>query len=297
MRGLLIFICIGIMPYGASGLDSAEQRDIVSSVQSNMNPVQSSDAQKIRDFIKNEDPNFITSISTETEEKQLSLMRNWLAKKTFDFYYHKYMDEIQSQSAKTGRKIKMDKYGYDEKWNSSTTHYWWLDAGELDEPKCQQDSLARRACDYPDGFEEYSISYETIVSKDRNNVTAELFIMQDDVATNSRKVIQISLTIEKWDDSVDTVYTNGMQLWVQVTSTTEKYTEYHKYRNQEAADIRAGKYRVPTKKERAKYKNSAVGKLTAVTDDSLDWVSNYLPAASVVSATYDYTEEFSRSKS
>lgn len=289
MRYLLMLVIFGLVPYlayGASEYDTAEQHELVSQLQSDVNLIRSRDIEKIRNFIKNEDTDFITGISDMSDEEQVPLMRSWLAKRTFKFYYDKYMAEIKSQSEKTGRKIKTETHQFDEKSYIITYTYYWLDRGKLDEKECERELLKRRACDYPDGFEEYEISYRKIEAKNDYHIVEHFTINKDDVAANSNKYIWVDLT----SASTKSANINDWSFSINAGGQAEKYEAHHKWRNQEVADIRAGKYRKPTKEERAKYN---VFKISIVSDDSRKWDSNELfPAAAVTSINADYSARY-----
>lgn len=264
----LILLFVPCVVYGASAYDTAEEHGIVDSLQSAGNTLLSRDVEEIRNFIKSEDADFITGISSMSDEEQLGLMRGWLAKKTFKFYYDKYMSEIKAQGEKTGRAIKTKTYGTAD---NVIEQLYWLDRGNLDKQECEQDILERRACDYPDGFEEYEISHETITSKDKNRIIESFIVDKDDIAANSRKFISVTLTVS----NINSYNAKYFNYTVSASVTTEKYDEYHKRRNQEAADIRAGKY-----VQRAK------GYVT--NDDGRKWDSDWLPDAAVTDLTIDY---------
>lgn len=293
MRYLLILVILVFVPYvahGATKYDTAEQQDLVSSVQSDAGLINSRDVEKIREFIKNEDADFIDGISGLSDEDQVPLMRSWLARKTFNFYYDKYISEIRSQSEKTGRTLKVKTYGSTDGFIEK---YYWLDRGKLDEKECQQDLIERRACDYPDGFKEYQIAHSRTVSRDKTFVNEEIIIDKDDIDANSRKVIHISLTAVNTNVGTNSSDFKNYSFSLSAGAHTEKYDEHHKWRNQEAADIRAGKFRKPTKEEqsewKSKYKGSPFGdKLSVVVDDSRDWDSNVFPGAAITNVTIDY---------
>ncbi len=279
-----------------SEYDTAEQHELVSAIQSDVNLIRNKDVQKIRNFIKNEDADFINQIANLNEEQQISLMRSWLAKRAFKFYSDKYLAEIRSKSEKTGRKIKIESQTSKMKTYNLRQVYIWLDRGALDEEQCQEDYVKRWACDYPDGFEEYRISYKTIVPKDNRDYTEKhLVIWKDDIATNSSKTLMISLK----SVVVNIAENSSYDFYISADMQTEKYTDYHRWRNQEQADIRAGKYRKPTKQEqkewKEKYKDSPFGReLGTITDDSREWDSNWLPDAAVTSINSIYRSDYNQ---
>lgn len=284
---ILSVLCAPSMSFAdvASKYDICEAKGLVASLRSDGDMLHSHDLEEIRDFIKSEDADFIAGISNMSDEDQISLMRSWLAKRTFKFYYDKYMSEIKTQSEKTGRVLKSQTYGSAD---GLIEQYYWLDRGDLDRPECKQNAVKRRACDYPDGFEEYEILYQNSSSKDESQAIHNLIIDKDDISANSRKVISVTLTIS----NINHYDSKKLSYSVSVGGTAEKYDEYHKWRNQEVADIRAGKFRKQTRKERkewkSKYKGSPFESVSVVADDSREWDSNWLPDAAVTDFTIDY---------
>lgn len=186
---------------------------------------------------------------------------------TFQSVYDEYTDDIQRQSRKTGRKIKTKTYTSGDKFRNIVTRLYWLDRGQLDDAACELNTARHRACDYPDGFEEYSISYELITSINDDSTIETLVIDKDNVATNSRQFVDMVINSAAGNCGVN------------VTATTEKYDAHHKYRNQYAADIRAGKYRPETTRR-------------VSTDTARKWDSDLLfPDAAVSDFSFDYSAE------
>ncbi len=70
-------------------------------------------------------------------------------------YYDDKIQQMQNQSAQTNRPVSQDTDKNENEMNET----FWLDRGDMDGKKCQWDFDKRNACDYPDGFEEFSVSY------------------------------------------------------------------------------------------------------------------------------------------
>lgn len=308
MWQFLIFAICGLMPFvtrAETAYDTTEQKALVADVRESVDFIRGDDIEEIRDFIQKEDPDFISQVSNMPVADQVPVMRGWLAKKMFYFYYDKYMAEIKEKSAQSGRDIKSETYPKDksklrkkkQEPYTMTERYYWLDRGVLDDKKCDQDILKRRACDYPDGFEEYEIGHTTIIGNDDNGtirIMESLMVWKDDVAGNSTK--SLKFTLESVSTDKDKYSEYGFT--IEAGGATEKYTDHHRWRNQEAADIRAGKYRKPTRQEqqefRKRYKNTAfAGRLFAIMDTSRKWLSSHIPDAAVtqITSNYNYSHE------
>lgn len=293
------FVFVAMATFSAFGTeyDVAEQQQLITNLQSDAQSViETGNLQKYREIIENEDPTFIQKISGLSEEKQIVQMRNYMAKKAFNYYYYKYMDELNQKSQKTGRQIKQERYKGDE----VVTVVWSLDRGDLDKDKCKKNGF--NICDYPDGFEEYEMSLTSYGNtRDSENFTVELIVSKDDVENNSSKVINIVLDANQYESAGDGEYMFDTRLLIDAICTTELYNDRQRWRNQETADVRAGKYRKPTKQEqaqwRAKYKGAPFGdKLYIVTDESRTWQSNaWLPDAAVSAITANYDSSYSHS--
>lgn len=295
MWRFLFLVLLIFAPYltyaDTSGFYTVEQDALFSNFKSDSELIQSRDLQKIRDFINKEDPEFIGKISSLSEREQIVQMRNYTAKKAFDYYYDKYVAELEQKSQETGRGIIEELY--------ETQVLWWLDRGDIDSKECIKNGF--RLCDYPDGFEEYMIrlqKYDDTAEDGR--FSAELFIMKDDIANNSSTYITIILDIDEYKGISNNNVSLNASLWLNANVNVQKYNDNHRWRNQDIADTRADKYRKPTKKERRKwkrkYKGSPFSKLGIVTDDSHDWKSSWIPSSVVkgLSTTWrmqsNYTE-------
>lgn len=293
---LMIILCVWLIPAhsadnAGSKYDTGEQEQLVAALQSDVDLIRSKDIQEIRDFIQAEDADFIYQISDLPDDEQITSMRSWLARRAFYFYYDTYMAEMQEKSKQTGRAVKTTKYDTDDMKSHSDTEsyrnmnfYYWLDRGVLDEKKCEWDLINRIACDYPDGFEEYEITRITVINRNNPDDNYEhMVIIKDDVASNSTKLLNITLTSKSVSGDNDFYYDLSLSVGGQV----EKYTDRHRWRNQEVADIRAGKYIKASRAERAKYKNTPFS-LHTVVDTSRQWQSQWLPDAAVISLTGSY---------
>lgn len=287
---LILLVFTPCLAYGANDVskyNTIEQDALIKKLNSDAELIKNFEIQKIRDFIYNEDPDFINDISKLAESEQSSMMREWLAKKSFGYFYMKYMNDLKTQSNKTGRAIKTEIYSvYD---GIGEERHYWLDRG-VDEKECYDDSNMRRACDYPDGFEEYYITH-TIV-RIGNNYNEMLMITKDDVSADTSVFLDITLHAS----FVDGPWGKTSNVSINATGNTEKYTDRQRFRNQEAADIRAGKYRKTTGEEQKRF-NTGTRRLRSVMDDSREWKSNNLfPDAAVTMLDIDYSNGYTHTE-
>ncbi len=196
------------------------------------------------------DPEFDTTISSLPTEQQLQNIKTYLSNKLFSYYKDKYTKMLNEQSTSTGRKIKVSKNGNEE--------IKWLDRGELDSEQCYNTTKGY-ACDYPYGFIDFEIVY-------RNNTSVKTLSVSYDVPENNKHYdIDIAVTTDKNTASF-TIYTQDLN-----------YDEWQKWRNQEMADIRAGKYIKNVSSDSIEELNTNSRTLRLVTDDRKDWLSNQLP--------------------
>lgn len=225
------------------------------------------------DTIKNRllavDADFVASLESMPLTQQVRQIRGFLAQKTFEYYDKKYTQMLQDASNSTGRAIKTDTQ---DLINGMTREKLWLDRGELDNANLCYNTVERRACDYPDGFEDFDIE------KDTGGTIQTLRIDMDDKESNTHYEIDISLT-----NTSDNYETTGMaQQFDNIVLSTMveeyNYDEWYAWRNQEMADVRAGKY-IPVSDNGQPDPNSPFYPLAIQMDDSREWKSNKLPTS------------------
>ncbi len=224
----------------------------------------------IKDRISNYDPAFSQQLEMMSDENQLIAIRTWLAEKSFDFYYDEYMRMMQNASEETGRQIKISSIirDVDNKggWENVGTEFW-LDGGDLDDEEKCYNLLERRACDYPAGFMEFRIEFIP---------GTELAVFMDKPEENVR--YQITITLNKNETSSIKDY------YLLFSGQKYKYDEFHAWRNQECADIRAGKY-IPATDTDQPAPGSPFGDIAIKMDTSKQWKSQTLPSFEVLQST------------
>ena len=225
------------------------------------------------DTIKNRllavDADFVASLESMPLTQQVRQIRGFLAQKTFEYYDKKYTQMLQDASNSTGRVIKSETNNLT---GGITWERIWLDNGELDNEDMCYNLLERRACDYPNGFEEFRII------KNIGGKIQSLDISMDDTASNTHYVISIDLT----NDSDDWQHNNISQSFDNITLSVlvdeYDYDKWYAWRNQEMADVRAGKY-IPVSDNGQPDPNSPFYPLAIQMDDSREWKSNKLPTS------------------
>lgn len=222
------------------------------------------------DTIKNRllavDADFVASLESMPLTQQVRQIRGFLAQKSFEYYDKKYTQMLQDASNSTGRAIKTDTQ---DLINGMTREKLWLDRGELDNANLCYNTVERRACDYPDGFEDFDIE------KDTGGTIQTLRIDMDDKESNTHYEIYISLT-----NTSDNYETTGMAQQfdnIVLSTTVEEYNydEWYAWRNQEMADVRAGKY-IPVTENEKPAPNSPFSAAEKI-DNSREWKSIKLP--------------------
>lgn len=225
------------------------------------------------DTIKNRllavDADFVASLESMPLTQQVRQIRGFLAQKSFEYYDKKYTQMLKDASNSTGRVIKSET---NDLTGGITWERIWLDNGELDNEDMCYNLLERRACDYPNGFEDFRII------KNIGGKIQSLDISMDDTASNTHYVISIDLT----NDSDDWQHNNISQSFDNITLSVlvdeYDYDKWYAWRNQEMADVRAGKY-IPVSDNGQPDPNSPFYPLAIQMDDSREWKSNKLPTS------------------
>lgn len=229
----------------------------------------------IKLYIMTQDPEFAESLYNMSDVAQVAAVRSWLAEQSLEYYFEYYMQMLRDESEKTGRRIKKE----DFKYVDVDQVYYWLDRGELDnEEKCYNFEK-RLACDYPDGFTNFSITYDKTKEK-------TLRVDFDRPEQNKTYSIKISLTNDGITYDENASNTSSYYLYI-ITEETD-YDEYYKWQNQQRADIRAGMM-IPIKYEGDENSPFAYTGTGWTMDTSKQWASQKLPATKVRSETMDWS--------
>lgn len=222
----------------------------------------------IKEKLATIDSNFVSSVESVSPVQQVRMIRGYLAQKSFEYYDTKYTQMLKDASESTGRIIKTESH---DMGNGMRQEYAWLDKGELDNENVCYNLLERRACDYPDGFEEFSI-----VKNIGGNIQS-INISTDDIDSNTHYEISISLS-NNYENNNSEQFLGSITLHVFIDEY--EYDEWYAWRNQEMADIRAGKY-IPVSENEQPDSNSPFGKLVIKMDESRKWESNNIPKSRV----------------
>ena len=285
MRKIFFIICVIMWPYTSMCANDSEYRtamyDDLEQYLVNSESVARSDFETLRRNVIAEYPQIEQELTGQNEDVQVAILRGFLAHKAFEWYKQNFFSQLYATSAETGRAVRQSLVNNNTKNHRFSMGTYWLDGGIMDTEKCEWDFDKRQACDYPDGFEEFQLRYET-----SSGGTEILNLIKDDRKNNQHVRYSIELV---YDSSIQT--NNAyVHYYISVSEDVSKYDEWHKWRNADAADVRAGKFvRVKSKRE----PGSPFGKVRWEADLSRVWKSNYLPDAGLRSRTINYDAYFS----
>ena len=257
-------MCAVFMPvYADDSLDVIESTDTENLVFM-LDDTLLTELKPIKEKLATIDSDFVSSVESVSPAQQVRMIRGYLAQKSFEYYDTKYTQMLKDASESTGRIIKTESH---DMGNGMRQEYAWLDKGELDNENMCYNLLERRACDYPDGFEEFSI-----VKNIGGNIQS-INISTDDIDSNTHYEISISLS-NNYENNNSEQFLGSITLHVFIDEY--EYDEWYAWRNQEMADIRAGKY-IPVSENEQPDSNSPFGKLVIKMDESRKWESNNIP--------------------
>ncbi len=202
----------------------------------------------------------------------------YFADQLFYEYKNKIVEFLEQKSHETGRKLIAETSELDDGYTESR---WWLDRGKMDSEKCNWDFKKRQACDYEDGFSEYSIISRVYNTDDNFYWSQDLRVHFDDVAQNKTNIISFVVTTRKSRNENQIMY----DVNVRISGDEQKYDEFYKWQNQMAADVRAGWFRRATRAEKRKYKGSPFS-VDWVGDESQEWESQKIPDSIGVSGFF-----------
>ena len=261
-------MCAVFMPvYADDSLDVIESTDTENLVFM-LDDTLLTELKPIKEKLATIDSDFVSSVESVSPAQQVRMIRGYLAQKSFEYYDTKYTQMLKDASESTGRIIKTESH---DMGNGMRQEYAWLDKGELDNENVCYNLLERRACDYPDGFEEFSI-----VKNIGGNIQS-INVSTDDIDSNTHYEISISLS-NNYENNNSEQFLGSITLHVFIDEY--EYDEWYAWRNQEMADIRAGKY-IPVSENEQPDSNSPFGKLVIKMDESRKWESNNIPKSRV----------------
>jgi hypothetical protein len=215
---------------GTRVYSNAEYKELESKAQENISKLDA-EFELLKKQAIAEYPELEKLLAGRTESVQRAIIKGYLAKAAFDWFKQKYISELNMKSLENGRKIVTAEMSHTK---GKTLHYW-LDEGIMESAKCEWDFEKRQACDYPDNFETYRVTYGTYEDSETLEIT------KDVVSENRRSAFTIDLhghnpLIKENGDDVSVYFS----MVLSVMEIQYKYDEFHKWRNQMAADIRSG---------------------------------------------------------
>ena len=300
MRFLVsVFLLLGVIGYANADAtyNTAEAEQVVASV-SDMGDELRADYDALIEKVRAINPKIVDEIEkkAKSDEAKISMLRSYLARETFEYYKNKFMSDLKQRSRETGRKIRHEDFETQENKVKNTQTYYWLDRGDLDEKKCRKDGW--QICPYPDGFEDFSLTIEEtnqVNSKKekRSGNASDMYSIRfhKDVPSENYYLactINLDYASEAFNAyEVDDFYENST---LRVFCSTELYSEHHAWRNQEVADIVAGKYDIVSVEKLPE--GSPFGKVvygTRFNENPTAWKSSVLPSSSASTAIFDYS--------
>lgn len=238
-------------------------------------------------------PQLVEQAANDTDAQKIIKYNNWMAENIFNEYRDFFLWDLEQKSKNSKRIIKIqDDYGGQEL-------FYWLDAGMLDTDECNstawpdKNDNRRQAekklkhnrdhtCLYPDGFEEYGITYQ-------NFGLPTLTISKDMKDLGIHVHYQIGLSLQSETD--DPTHLGGAWAF-SLSEIVEDYTEHHQWRNQQQQDIRDGMFSYIPKNRREC--NGVFCPIVEVKDME-KWKSNQMPSYSIkginVSASINYSHD------
>ncbi len=249
---------------------------------------------ELKKYVSGHNPELYKEISDLDENQQLIAIRSWLAVESFNWFYDKYMADIKQRAKETGRKLKKKTIKNKDKNYKDTTYLYWLDRGNLDKKKCKQSMANHIACDFPDGYEEYYIQYRKTINKGESKYDiSDMAIIRDDKKNDKSESIIIAL--QEDSENLNFVTNTASEhrvsqgILLSLTENIHSYTEYHAWRNQEAADIRAGKY-IKLGEPTLQPDGSMLDHIGI--DTSRTWKSDQFPDTAVFVRTFMLSQEY-----
>ena len=205
----------------------------------------------VEERMKQINPDLVKAVKDDTDEMKIVKYNNYLAEKVFNDYKDFFFKDLEEKSQETGRELMADKY------NNNTYTYHWLNRGILDTDECIPQYWAKNrsrievnkqlkderehTCFYPDGFEDYSISWS-------GSNTIETLIVDRDFY-NDKEHVSVSVSMVKPDNENNS--DNIMADWVfSIGYNVYDYEDFYAKENQRKQDIKDGMYQyIPKKRQ------------------------------------------------
>lgn len=215
------------------------------------------ESQLIDDYmVSNIKPKFSTLFEEimHSDVDKIILYRDLMAKILFAEYKSFFMWRLEQKSKETGREIKHKELGGDG--DLLREEMYWLDAGIMDSEECnggtyQAKNRNRRqikkqlrdqrlhTCLYPDGFEEYSVYFQT-------GTDGLHMIVHEDNKSDSAHFVW-SVTLSSAIENNENIHKHNQVF--DVYEQIYDYSEYYREQNEWAQDVKDGMFEPLPRKE------------------------------------------------
>ena len=197
---ILLGILLMIMPCFCYGdeYDDVMQDSLFANLQE-FKRIMSHSLPVIEQRVRQTNPTLVESAKNDTKEQKIVKYNNYLAQKTFDEYKKFFLWDIKQVGKDKGREVIEPSYN-----RKGEQEYYWLDAGIMDTEQCNGGTYVAKnnskkevekqlrderehTCLYPDGFEEYHVTFQ-----DYGNISS-LDVNMDDKAMGVHVYYHVSL--------------------------------------------------------------------------------------------------------
>lgn len=132
------------------------------------------DLEKLEADMRQMNPELVENLQNSSDAVKRGEYKSWLAQKTFEDFYDRYMQDLQNYSQKLGREIKKRELFEGQKRGDWIAFEYKLSTDDLTD--CHIDpEFGDKLCYEPDGYIRYDIRY----SEDTVNGSKNLTVMKD----------------------------------------------------------------------------------------------------------------------
>lgn len=226
------------------GMDRHESEQILRYFQQD-NEWRARELKKIEADMKQLNPELVEQLANSSDNVKLAEYKSWLAQKTFQEFYDKYMNELKQVSQQSGRAIvERDRLKGKKRGDWTSTEYKLSDKDIRTDCHIAPD-YGDTLCYYPDGYVEFEIVY----NEDSASGSRQLTVTKDVPGDNRTSFYNFSLTQRDFtkttEDNTDYIYTNSYMFGY--TAVDQEYDKMHQFRNDSVRDLLAGKCYVDCK--------------------------------------------------
>ena len=247
------------------------------------------DLEEVEKFVYGINPELVESVKSMSDVEKSAEYKSWLAQKTYEDFFDKYLQELRSYSEKLGKKIKYTKVGkkgkkitlkkFDEKIddfddeNDGGVRSFSLSTDDLKDCHKIITTKREKVCYEPDGYIRYQIDYKDTDVATKNIKT---FTVSKDVPEENRSSYYY-FKLESQDRKI--VLSDGSVRLLRgydlsFNAVDQEYDKMLKYRNYLVEDLLNGMCRVVCKKCFIKGKKST---LIDCDTDAKKYKSNIIP--------------------